>query len=71
MKFTMRNTHESKRTGQAAKSKFFGVLKEKKNIRLVLEDDIKLLEAKREEVEANLNRNREKARALKNPDNFQ
>lgn len=42
----MKNTHETKRTGQAVKSKFFGALKDKKNLRNIIEDDIKKLKAK-------------------------
>lgn len=47
MKVSMKNTHETKRTGQAVKSKFYGALKEKKNLRNILEDDLKRLEAKK------------------------
>lgn len=42
----MKNTHETKRTGQAVKSKFFGALKDKKNLRNIIEDDIKKLKVK-------------------------
>ena len=47
MKISMKNTDETKRTGQAVKSKYFGALKEKKNLRNILEDEMKRLEAKK------------------------
>lgn len=71
MKMAMRNTHETKRTGQAVKSKFFGALKEKKNLRNILEDEMKTLEAKRDGVEGELNRNKDRIKGLRKPDNFQ
>lgn len=71
MKRSMKDTHENKRNGQATKSKFFGELKEKKNIRNILSDDIKLLEEKKQEVETELSQNREKIKALRKPDSFQ
>ena len=44
----MRNTNETKKSGQAVKSKYFGALKEKKNIRKIIEDELNMLEAKRD-----------------------
>ena len=40
MKYAMRNVHETKKTGQAVKSKFFGILKEKRNLKKILDDDM-------------------------------
>lgn len=71
MKLAMRDTHESKRTGQAVKSKYFSALREKINLKKILDHELKQLEEKKVAVESEMASNKERIKTLKNPDNFQ
>ena len=51
MKFTLKNNSENKKSGQAVKSKFSTVLKDKNNLKKILEDQMDTLEGKKDKVE--------------------
>lgn len=47
----MRNTSDNKKNTRTVKTKYSGILNEKHNIKRALQDEMKLLEAKKEEIE--------------------
>lgn len=70
MKFTLKNNSENKRSGQAVRSKFSAILKEKNNLKKILQDDMEILEGKRDKVQGQMRLVKDKTRSLQQPENF-
>ena len=54
MKTLLKSTSENRKTGFVLKSKFSATLKEKNNIKKILENDLKYLEENRDQLDASL-----------------
>ena len=48
MKTLLKSTSENRKKGFAVNTKFSGILKEKNNLKMIIENDVRLLEEKRD-----------------------
>lgn len=69
-KSTMRNTSDSKKTTRNVKSKYSTLLNQKHSIKKALQEEMKLLEERRDELDKELNGVKEKINSLRKPDSF-
>lgn len=70
MKFALKNNSDNKRTGDATRSKFSVILKEKNNLKKILEEEYKTLEQKKVGVENEMKVIKNKIQSLRKPENF-
>ena len=71
MKTILKSTSENRKKGFALNTKFSGILKEKNNLKMIIENDVKLLEEKRDALNHELLTIKNRVNELRKPDGLE